>query len=45
MRSDDLYLVDLIEAADDIERLLRGRDFSRFAQDERRSRCAGPIDD
>lgn len=34
MRSDDLYLVDLIEAAEDIERLLQDRDFPRFARDD-----------
>lgn len=34
MRSDDLYLVDLIEAAEGVERLLDDRDFESFARDD-----------
>ena len=34
MRSDDLYLVDLIESAQSLELLLRDRDFRSFASDD-----------
>ena len=34
MRSDDLYLVDLIEAAEGVERLLGDHDFETFAHDD-----------
>jgi len=34
MRSDDLYLVDLIEAAEGVERLLGDREFETFARED-----------